>query len=160
MRQVNNSYLIIGPGLILFYVLQNVFFSESQALTVLQSYSNYKIITGLILLLLILVQWSLTLARVGKLKLVQSDTTMSFHKWAGAISPLLLYIHSIKLGNGYLAILSLTFIANLILGFLSIGKIKSISIVYFKTWVLLHTIFSIVVLVLTFFHIWVVIYFE
>lgn len=160
MRSVNDSYLVIGPGLILFYILQNVFYLESQALTALQGQSNFKLITGLLLLLLILVQWGLTFIRVGSPKVAQSDIPLSFHKWAGAISPLLLYTHSIQMGNGYLAILSFAFISNLLTGFLGIGKIKSISIIYFRTCVLLHVIFSVVVLVLSFVHIWVVFYFE
>jgi methionine sulfoxide reductase heme-binding subunit len=160
MRSLNNSYLIIGPGLILFYVLQYIFYEESQALIALQNQSQFKTITGLLLLVLILIQWGLTFARLGKHKLAESGVALSFHKWMGALSPLLLYVHSIKIGNGYLAILSIVFIGNLVLGFLSIGKIKSIGITYFRTWVFLHTLFSVVILVFTFYHIWVVLYFE
>ena len=160
MPSVNRLYLIIGPGLIVCYALQYAFYRESQALVAIQNDGTYKVVTGVLLLLLILLQWGLTFARVTKLTSAQCEMTLSFHKWSGAISPLLLYIHSIKLGNGYLAILTLTFIANLVLGFLNIGKNKSIHTRYFQTWVLLHSVFSVVVLVLTFFHIWVVLYFE
>ncbi|MEJ7646094.1 MAG: hypothetical protein WKF87_15980 [Chryseolinea sp.] len=160
MPSINKLYLIIGPGLIVCYALQYTFYPESQAFVTFQNDGTYKLVTGLLLLLLILTQWGLTFARVTKLTSAKCEMTLSFHKWSGAISPLLLFIHSIKIGNGYLAILTLTFITNLVLGFLSIGKSKPIHIRYFQTWVLLHSVFSVVVLVLTFFHIWVVVYFE
>jgi hypothetical protein len=157
---LNNGYLIVGPALILLYAIQYIFHVQAHALIVLQNDIPFKIGTGILLLLLILLQWGLAFVRTVNLKLKYSDTSLSFHQWLGAVSPLFLYAHSVEMGNGYLIILTLVFIFNLMLGFLSVGRIRSTHIIYFKTLCSLHIIFSVSVLALTLFHIAVVLYFE
>jgi hypothetical protein len=161
MRSTNNNgYVIVGPTLLLLYALQYIFNAQADALAVLQNDIRFKFGTGLLLLLLILLQWILAFARTSNLKQKYADAPLSFHKWVGATSPLYLYIHSIQMGNGYLAILTFAFIFNLALGFLSMRNIKSLHILYFKTWSFLHILFSVIVLVLVLFHIAMVLYFE
>ncbi|MGE5943894.1 MAG: hypothetical protein ACM31G_06100 [Flavobacteriales bacterium] len=82
------------------------------------------------------------------------------HKWAGAISPLLFYIHSMGFGYGYLLFFSYVFISNTLLGYLNLDVIKSNSDWLFKGWMIAHVALSITVTIVMFFHIGIVFYYK
>lgn len=160
MYTLRNPSILVGIILIVLYFLSYIPGFASQDLMLLQSQATYKTYSGVVLLLLILFQWALTVMRVNKLRSAAINSMTNLHQWAGAISPLLLYTHSIRLGHGYLMILTSAFILNLILGFMNVGKINSVSKIYFNTWCTLHIVFSVVVGFLTLFHVGMVIYWE
>lgn len=82
------------------------------------------------------------------------------HKWAGALSPIFFYMHSMGMGYGYLALLSYIFLANALLGYINLDVIKNNSELLFKGWMILHVAFSLIITILMFFHITMVFYYK
>ena len=150
----------VGLILLSLYVLQRVLHIEWDWLVNLQGQEMFKRWSGLALALFITFQWLLTLTRVKK-KLRKYALKMNgLHKWIGAISPLFFYVHSTNLGYGYLLLLSYIFLANTLLGYINLDIIKSKSDVVFKSWMIIHVAFSIIITILMFFHIGVVFYYK
>ncbi len=82
------------------------------------------------------------------------------HKWVGAFSPLVFYMHSIGMGYGYLALLAYIFLANTLLGYINLDVIKNDNELLFKGWMILHVAFSIVITLMMVFHLGVVFYYK
>ncbi len=82
------------------------------------------------------------------------------HKWAGALSPLLFYLHSMGLGYGYLALLAYLFLTNTLLGYINLDLIKNEKEWLFKGWMIAHVAFSAVITILVFFHVGTVFYYK
>jgi len=155
-----NYTTTLGLVLLAAYFVQYFLKIEWPALQELQLQENYKRWSGLGVALLIVFQWLLTLSRVIK-KFRQSAMKMVvLHKWMGALSPVLFYIHSTKLGFGYLALLSYLFFANALLGYINLDVIKSKGDLLFKGWMIFHVAFSIIISILMCFHITMVFYYK
>ncbi|WP_298474046.1 hypothetical protein [uncultured Maribacter sp.] len=158
--KIKNYTTTLGGVLLAAYFVQYFLKIEWLALQELQLQENYKRWSGLGVALLIVFQWLLTLSRVVK-KFRQSAMKMVvLHKWMGALSPVLFYIHSTKLGFGYLALLSYLFFANALLGYINLDVIKSKGDLLFKGWMIFHVAFSIIISILMCFHITMVFYYK
>ncbi len=159
---INRSYnlVYIGGTLFLLYILQYLFDLKWEWLHHIQLNENYKRWSGVLIALFILFQWVLTVTRVSKKLIIHSQKYARLHKWAGALSPILFYIHALEFGYGYLALLSYIFFANMILGTINLDIIKSQKNWIFQSWMIIHVVFSIVITFLMFFHIGVVFYYE
>ncbi|WP_298502419.1 hypothetical protein [uncultured Maribacter sp.] len=158
--KIKNYTTTLGVVLLAAYFVQYFLKIEWLALQELQLQENYKRWSGLGVALLIVFQWLLTLSRVVK-KFRQSAMKMVvLHKWMGALSPVLFYIHSTKLGFGYLALLSYLFFANALLGYINLDVIKSKGDLLFKGWMIFHVAFSIIISILMCFHITMVFYYK
>ena len=156
----NNYATILGLLLLCAYFV--LFFLDIKWpwLQVLQAQENYKRWSGLVVALFIVFQWLLTLSRVVKKYRQSAMKMLVVHKWLGAISPVLFYVHSIKLGYGYIALMSYLFFANALLGYINLEVVKIKGDLWFKGWMISHVAFSILISVLMCFHILMVFYYK
>lgn len=155
-----NNTTILGIILIVLFFVQVFFNIEWTWLTTLQQSQDYKRWSGLVLAIFIVFQWLLTFTRIIK-KFRQYNLKMqAIHKWLGAISPLLFFMHSTLFGYGYLLLMSYFFFANALLGYINLDVIKSNSEILFKGWMILHVALSLLITCLMFFHIGIVFYYK
>ncbi|HTF82351.1 MAG TPA: hypothetical protein VL947_11520 [Cytophagales bacterium] len=155
------TYIIVGYALLTLFFAQEIFDLRWHALSILQQDELYKRWTGVGLLIVISLQWSLTFVRNNKNTPVATlDKFYSLHKWLGALSPLFFYVHSMKLGFMYLFFLSITFFLNIILGYTNLEILKAAPKWVFQLWMILHVSLSVVVTTLTLYHIVVALYYE
>ncbi|WP_242521379.1 hypothetical protein [Tamlana sp. s12] len=149
-------------GLILLcaYLLQYFLNLQWAWLFELQQQELFKRWSGLVLALFIAFQWLLTFTRVIKKLRKHAMTTQSMHKWIGAISPLIFYIHSMTFGYGYLLMLSYIFFTNTLIGYFNLDVIKNNSDLLFKSWMIVHVALSIIVTIIMVFHITMVFYYK
>ena len=156
----SNKSTIVGLVFLSAFFLQFFLKLEWNWLFELQQEEMYKRWSGLVLALFIVFQWVLTVTRVVKTFRKHAMTMQTIHKWLGAVSPLLFYIHSIALGYGYLLLLSYIFFSNTLLGYFNLDVLKSNSDALFKGWMITHVALSIVVSVMLVFHITMVFYYK
>lgn len=160
MKKIFN---VLNIGLLLFalYILQYLLPVKWNWLLNLQEHNQmYKRWSGLAIFLLIVFQWALTFTRVVKKLRKYSVKLTSWHKWIGALSPILFYVHVMNFGYGYLALLSYLFFANMLLGIINLDVIKSKKNWIFQSWMITHVAFSIVITFIAIFHIGVVFYYK
>lgn len=151
---------IIGYGLLLGFILQYAFSIPFPYLHELQVNESYRRWSGLFLVLYILFQWFLTLARIRKPHGKTSDRLLTIHRWTGVLMPLFFYLHAHALGFGYLMILAITFFFTFFLGLLNTAVIRSWGQSVFRLWYITHILGTVVITVLSFLHIWVVFYYK
>ena len=156
----NNKSTILGLILLLFYFLQFILNIEWAWLQGLQQDEMYKRWSGLVVALLIVFQWVLTLTRVVKKFRKHANNMALIHKWIGALSPLVFFMHSTGMGYGYLLLLSYVFFSNALLGYLNLDVIKNNSDWLFKGWMIAHVALSITITIVMFFHIGMVFYYK
>lgn len=156
----NTKSTIIGLILLFLFIIQFALDLKWKWLYDLQQDEMFKRWSGFGLGMFILFQWLLTFSRVVSRFRKYSFKITNLHKWIGAISPLLFYIHSMELGYGYLALLAYIFLVNTVIGYFNLDVIKSTSDTLFKGWMITHVAFSIIVTILMIFHIGVVFYYK
>lgn len=157
---INNKTSFIGLLLLILYFLQYFLNLEWNWLLELQQDQMFRRWSGLAVAILIAFQWILTFTRVIPRLRKHSMKMNTIHKWLGAISPLLFYVHSINLGYGYLLLLTYIFFANALLGYINLDVIKSTNETLFKGWMISHVTFSMIITILMFFHIAMVFYYK
>ncbi len=157
---VINKSTLVGLILLCAYLLQYFLNLQWTWLFELQQQELFKRWSGLVLALFIAFQWLLTFTRVIKKLRKHAMTTQSMHKWIGAISPLLFYIHSMTFGYGYLLMLSYIFFTNTLIGYFNLDVIKNNSDLLFKSWMIVHVALSIIVTIIMVFHITMVFYYK
>lgn len=157
---VNNKTSFIGLLLLVLYFIQFFLKLEWSWLFNLQQDQMFRRWSGLVLALFIAFQWLLTFTRVIPKFRKHSVKMNTIHKWIGALSPILFYIHGMQLGYGYLLMLTIIFFTNSLLGYINLDLIKSTSNVLFKGWMILHVSFSMIITILMFFHIAMVFYYK
>lgn len=156
----NNKSTLVGLVLLIAFLIQYFFGLQWDWLFQLQSEEMYKRWSGLFLALLINFQWLLTIFRITKKWRPYAMTMQTIHKWLGALSPIVFYIHSMSIGYGYLLLLSYVFLSNALLGYLNLDVIKNNSDLLFKGWMITHVALSIIITILMFFHITMVFYYK
>jgi len=160
MKRVFNLFNV-SILLFVLYIAQYFLPVKWQWLYELQEYNQmYKRWSGLVVFILIAFQWVLTVARVVNRFKKYAFKLTSVHKWIGAFSPILFYVHVMEFGYGYLALLSYLFFANMILGTVNLDIIKSKKNWVFQSWMITHVTFSIIITFIAVFHIGVVFYYE
>ncbi len=152
--------LSIGSTLLICYIIQYAFVIRWDWMYTLQLDEMYKRWSGVAVAIFILLQWLLTLTRVVKRWRKYAMKLVSFHKWLGAFSPILFYIHAMEFGFGYLALLSYLFFANMLLGTVNLDIVKSKKDWVFQSWMIVHVAFSVLITFILFFHIGVVFYYK
>ncbi len=157
-KNINAS--ILGMVFLLVYFLQFFLKVKWDWLEELQHDELYKRWSGLGIAIFILFQWLLTLTRVIPRLRKHAVKMTVIHKWIGALSPVLFYVHSTGFGYGYLALLSYIFFANTLLGYVNLDVIKNNGELLFKGWMILHVAFSLIITILMFFHVGVVFYYK
>lgn len=156
----SNKSTVVGLILFVVFVLQLVLNLEWTWLLELQQQEMYKRWSGLVLALFIAFQWALSLVRTRKRFRQYILTMQSIHKWAGAVSPVIFYIHTMSLGYGYLLLLSYIFFANTLLGYFNLDVIKNNSEALFKGWMIAHVALSLIITILMVFHVVMVFYYK
>ncbi len=155
------SFFNIGIFLFVLYIVQYFLPVKWMWLYELQEHNQmYKRWSGLAVFLLIVFQWVLTISRIWKRLWKYSAKLTTIHKWIGAFSPILFYIHVMEFGYGYLALLSYLFFANMLLGIINLDVIKSKKDWVFQSWMITHVAFSIIITFISLFHIGVVFYYK
>lgn len=157
---LSSKTTLIGLVLLTAFFLQFFLTLQWNWLYELQQDEMYKRWSGLGLTLFIAFQWVLTLTRVVKKWRTKAMTMLTIHKWLGAISPLLFYIHSMAMGYGYLLLLSYIFFSNTLLGYFNLDIIKNNSDTLFKGWMIAHVALSIIISIMLVFHVAVVFYYK
>lgn len=157
---LSSKTTLIGLVLLTAFFLQFFLALQWNWLYELQQDEIYKRWSGLGLGLFIAFQWVLTLTRVVKKWRTKAMTMLTIHKWLGAISPLLFYIHSMAMGYGYLLLLSYIFFSNTLLGYFNLDIIKNNSDTLFKGWMIAHVALSIIISIMLVFHVAVVFYYK
>ena len=156
----NTKSTTIGLILLFLFFLQFALDLKWEWLSQLQQEEMFKRWSGFGVGIFILFQWLLTFSRVIQKFRKYSLKVTQLHKWIGALSPLLFYLHSMELGYGYTALLAYIFLINTVLGYFNLDVIKSANEVLFKGWMIVHVAFSIIVTLLMVFHIGVVFYYK
>lgn len=132
---------IIGATLLALYVVQAKFGLVIPALAALQHNERYKVISGSILAGYLLYQ-----SFMARRRLYDPLGVVFWHKLAGALAPLLLYLHASRFAFGYLVLLS-----SLYLGTVGLGLFHQVALRrrrLYTWWLILHlaTACSLVVL--------------
>ncbi|MFL1011465.1 hypothetical protein [Flavisericum labens] len=156
----SNKSTLVGLVLLTAFFLQFFLNLHWNWLFELQQDEMYKRWSGLGLALFIIFQWALTFTRVVKKLRKHAMSMQTIHKWLGAVSPLLFYIHSMSLGYGYLLLLSYVFFANTFLGYFNLDVVKNNSDALFKGWMIMHVALSIIVSIMLVFHVAIVFYYK
>jgi methionine sulfoxide reductase heme-binding subunit len=123
-----------------------------------QGDTAYKIMSGSLLAAFVCFQWLLALLRVNRWARA-ARALYAWHQSAGALSPVLLFLHSTRLGFGYLFVLSTVYITNNVLGLVSPSTFPR-----YKTllpfWVIAHIALSVLLTALVVYHAWTALYYE
>ncbi|MBA3532535.1 MAG: cyclic nucleotide-binding domain-containing protein [Ardenticatenales bacterium] len=159
-RSLERSWLLLGAGLLLAFVVQESLQLKIAWLENLQSMETYKRWSGVGLLGFMAAQWILPYLRLtGQLRLAARHYHL--HKRQGMLAPLVYFFHSTGMGYAYLLVLSSVFFANLVLGLLDPDTVvkpeqrKS----YGFYWLLLHVALSVALVALIGYHIFIVFYY-
>lgn len=160
MVLTNNKSTVLGLLLFTAFFLQFIFSIQWGWLLELQQDQMYRRWSGLALAIIIAFQWLLSVVRTSKKLRKHALSMQNIHKWLGAISPLIFYIHSMDMGYGYLLLLSYIFFSNTILGYLNLDVIKNDSEALFKGWMISHVALSLIITILMIFHIVMVFYYK
>ena len=150
----SNNYKIVGLLLFGIYILQIIIPWNSEAILELQDNDNYKIWSGILLLLIILSQWAITYARfVHQKSGTELNRLIRIHKMTGAVSPLFYLIHSISPGYGLLLFLTFAFFINHIWSLLP--NESSFWIRMFPIWLITHIFLAVLIMILSAYHIYI-----
>ncbi len=131
----------LGTCLLGLYVAQACLHYEWPLLASLQHDDRYKVTSGCVLALYLLHQ-----SFVAKRRIFAPITALFWHKLAGAVAPVILYLHASHFGYGYLFLLSSAFVGTIGVGLLH--RIAMRARWLFTTWFVLHvaTVSSLLVL--------------
>ena len=134
-------FAIVGGALLALYLAQARLDLELPALAALQRDERYKVISGSVLAGYLLYQ-----TLMGRRRIYDQVGVVFWHKLAGALAPLLLYLHATRFAYGYLILLS-----GLYLGTAGLGLLHKLALrqrTLYTWWLIIHlaTACSLVVL--------------
>lgn len=151
-----SNYKFFGVLLLLFYIVQEYNGLSFPSLERLQSTFDYQVITGMMVLTYVLLQWRLPLARLMN---VNKDTFIALrtsHKKIGSFAPVFFYIHVASTGQGYLFALSNVYLFHTLLSYADSGLVPdNYKKIYTHAWTVLHIVFSSLLLFMSLFHVYV-----
>lgn len=155
----NAPSLIVGAILLALYLLQAAVGWEWDWLARLQEIELFKRWSGGVLLAYLLHQWWLSLGRSrGWARLAKKSYWL--HQWMGVLSPAFFYAHSMRLGYGFLLLLSTVYLGNVVIG-LSHRAVNQLELRRLGTpWMILHITASLLVSILALYHVWIVVWYE
>jgi hypothetical protein len=149
---------LAGAAMWLLFLAQLRLGFEWQPLSVWQGQTWYKIASGSLLAGFVCFQWLLALLRVNRWARA-ARALYSWHRTAGAFSPVLLFLHSTRLGFGYLLVLSTVYVANNVLGLVSPSAFPRLKMLV-PFWVIAHIALSVLLAALVVYHAWTALYYE
>ena len=165
----NRAYFYVGVLLFLCFVAQELLNLRWLWLQELQQNQSYKRWSGLFLLLYLFNQWYFPIQKIRHQREETRQSQETHYKW-GCFAPAVFYIHSMKLGFGYLFLLSVVFLGNFVVGILN-RKVLNIMLASFTEyrinfggysyyWVVVHIVLSVLTIVLLAYHIGIVFYYQ
>ncbi len=161
MINSENKYIAVGLFLFSAYLLQHMLEWHWDTLLMLQKQEWYRLSSGIALLLLILFQWYFSRIKANpKISAEKSLHHQNLHKWIGALSPVIFYLHAAAPGYAYLLVLSILFFSNLLLGLFNYEVVPFKKQWFFKGWMILHVCLSCLITSLILVHIAMVMYYE
>ena len=159
MKEVNQPTTYFYLGLILFvaFLVQDLLQFKMHWLENLQTQESYKVYSGLLLVIYITSQFVMPYNRSCEKSHVSASTYQQ-HKFRGAFAPLVFFVHSTHFGVAYLLILSIAYFGNFVLGLCNHERIKDPikRIRYFKLWLPMHIVLSVLTVSMIGFHVYVV----
>jgi hypothetical protein len=147
-----------GAAMWLLFLEQLVLGTEWGPLSVWQGNKWYKIGSGSLLAGFVCFQWLLALLRANRWARA-ARALYSWHQTVGALSPVLLFLHSTRLGFGYLFGLSTVYIANNVLGLVSPSTFPRLKVAL-PFWLIAHIALSVLLAVMVVYHAWTALYYE
>ena len=152
--------LMVGVPLLLLYMLEVL--HETPLSRIFMGYQQdevYKQITGFLLFAYMLLQWRLALVRTRGHNTL-SSRILQTHIWLGVFTPCVLFVHAAQTGHGYQALLLSLFFGNVVLGLLSPKMIKVRHKNYVLGWLIAHVGLAVLVVLLLFYHLYVVYFYS
>lgn len=146
-------FTIVGTTLLAVYIVQGIAGVQLPQLVRWQANDTYKIVSGCVLALYLLQQGFMARRRV-----FDPIGVVFWHKLAGALGPLVLYLHASKFGYGYLLLL-----ASLFVGTIAFGLFHRIAIRarwLFTTWFVVHVATSASLIVVSGYHVAIALAYE
>jgi hypothetical protein len=135
----------------LLFLEQLVLGTDWGPLSVWQGDRGYKIASGSLLAGFVCFQWLLALLRVNRWARA-AKALFAWHQTAGMFSPVLLFLHSTRLGFGYLLVLSTVYAANNVLGLVSPSTFPRLKILL-PFWVIAHIALSVLLAAMVVYHV-------
>ena len=149
---------ITGVALWLLFLEQLSLGVEWGPLSVWQGQKWYKVASGSLLAGFVGFQWLLALLRVNRWARA-ARALYSWHQIAGAFSPVLLFLHSTRLGFGYLLMLSGVYMGNNVLGLVTPSGVPRLKMLM-PFWLIAHIALSVLLAALVVYHAWTALYYE
>jgi cytochrome b561 len=128
------------------------------AVRIWQSQFPNKVATGTALGVFLSFQWLLAVCRFSGL-LRAAKALYPWHQTIGIFAPVLLFLHSTRLGFGYLVVLGAVYFANSVVGLANpsaFPRIKSA----LSLWTIVHVALSVLLVALAAYHAWTALYYE
>jgi methionine sulfoxide reductase heme-binding subunit len=150
--------VVVGAILWVLFLEQLGLKLDWPALRVWQGRFSYKVATGALLGAFISFQWLLAICRVSGFMRV-AKALYPWHQTVGALAPVLLFLHSTRLGFGYLVVLCGVYLANNLVGLINpsaFPRVKSV----LSLWTVVHIALSVLLVALTAYHAWTALYYE
>lgn len=145
-------YFYLGAALLLAYLLQSLLGLHWPWLERMQEDNLYKQCSGLLLALYLLHQWTLSLLRAhGSQRAAWSS--LNWHKLLGVLAPLVFYLHATEFGYGYLFLLGSVYFANAVVGLCNEETLAIRKLAFFNNWVVTHVSLSVMLVVLSGYHV-------
>lgn len=151
-------WLTTGALLIAAFVAQALWGWRWEWLAALQANELYKQLTGLSLVLFFVMQWRLSVARMGSAS--PAARLLTLHRDQGALAPLLLYLHAISFGYAYIRAMSLAFLGLVALGLLQKPLARLNSNRLNTAWLVVHVALAAVLPILIGYHAFNAFYYE
>ena len=151
---------LAGLALVLAYVGQDALDASWPALAALQTQDWYKYATGTGLVLYVGWLWCLFALRLGGLRGRNVGRWMARHEKSAVFAPCLLYLHSVQIGYGYLAVLGGVFLSAVAVGLASPAAFRFRSRSYLAAWLVLHVMLAALVTLLGLYHGYIALYYK
>ena len=149
---------VVGAILWLLFLEQLGLDLDWPAVRIWQTRFPYKVATGSVLGAFLFFQWLLAVCRVSGFMRV-AKALYPWHQTMGALAPALLFLHSRRLGFGYLVVLCVVYLANNLVGLVNpsaFPRVKSV----LSLWTIVHIALSVLVVALAAYHAWTALYYE
>jgi hypothetical protein len=139
------EHVVLATGLVALalYVAQAIWW-QWPALAALQHHPTYKLATGALLLVYLRAQWVTGRRRIDAAALFR-------HRLAGALAPLMLYLHAVHIGYGYLALLVAVYLGTAMAGLAYPLALRRRWL--YTTWFIVHLVAATALLALVAYHV-------
>jgi cytochrome b561 len=151
-------WLLTGALLMAAYVAQATGGWRWEWLAAVQENELYKQLTGLVLVLFFMMQWRLSVTRMGSAS--PAVRLLTLHRDFGALAPLLLYLHAISFGHAYIRVMSIGFLALVALGLLQQPLARLTRNRMSTVWMVVHVTLATLLLFLISYHAFNAYYYE